>query len=191
MKSDFLEEAKSLECVGRFSDDQLVSVGFLSMGYEKPYDAAEAFMRAAAKWTSPSLGIDLALNGHWRDVEDLTPKDLLCPRDGFERIDGALARIFAMCVERGFFFSGFLEICSKTKLLDDWFLSSSFMSSVHAGSIQGRWYIPISEGHGLSRDEFRARFKMLISSLDSRGLKWTEKYLAPDPFWGHKTAYWQ
>lgn len=41
------------------------------------------------------------------------------------------------------------------------------------------------------KESYRDRFKKFIQSLDDRGLKWTEKYLEPDPFWKQKKAYWK
>lgn len=162
--------------------------GILHCGYYGCYAVAEAFMRKVASIEfDPSLEIMLALDGKNFNLDDAHYDDFL-NSEFYARTD-AVQRIYRRCVEKGDFFESFLKVCAETKLLDPWFMSEEFMSNVWAGSIHGYWSIPM-QGE-TSKEPYRNRFRKFIQSLDDRGLKWTEKYLEPDPFWKQKEVYWK
>ena len=160
--------------------------GILCCGYDGCYGVAEAFMRRIAGIVYPSLEIMLDLDGKNFNIDEASYSDFLNPKP-WATYD-AIKKIYTKCVERGDFFENFLKVCSETKLLDPWFMSEEFMSNVWAGSIHGYWSIPM-QGE-TSKEPYRNRFRKFIQSLDERGLRWTEKYLEPDPFWRQKEAYW-
>ena len=159
--------------------------GILHCGYEGCYGVAEAFMRRVVGVDS-AFEIVLALDGKNFNLDDASYSDFLYPK--FYAKNDAIKRIYSKCVETGDFFDSFLQVCAKTKLLDPWFLSENFMSNVHAGSIRGYWSITMQGEE--SKELYRSRFRRFIKSLDERGLRWTEKYLEPDSFWGQKKKYW-
>lgn len=97
--------------------------------------------------------------------------------------------IFNKCVFLDFEFENFLKACRDLKSLDPWFMSTCFMSDVWAGGIRGKWSI-LCQYENSDKEPYRNRFRRFVQSLDDRGMKWTEKYLEPDRFWGQKKAYW-
>lgn len=159
--------------------------GILCCGYHGCY-AAEAFMRRVVG-VDPAFEIMLALDDKNFNLDDASYSDFLHSK--FYTRNDAIERIYRRCVEIGDFFESFLQVCAETKLLDPWFLSENFMTDVHAGSIYGHWSIPMQGEE--SKEPYRSRFRRFIKSLDDRGLKWTEKYLEPDPFWKQKEVYWK
>ncbi len=160
--------------------------GILCCGYDGCYGVAEAFMRRVAG-VDPAFEIMLALDGKNFNIDDASYSDFLNSKP--LAIYDAIQRIYNKCVEHGDFFEGFLKVCAETKLLDTWFMSEEFMSNVWAGGIHGYWSIKMAGED--SKEPYRNRFRKFIQSLDDRGLKWTEKYLEPDPFWKQKEAYWK
>lgn len=161
--------------------------GILCCGYDGCNGVAEAFMRRIAGPIHPSLEIMLALDGKNFNLNDAHYDDFL--NSEFYARTAAVQGIYRRCVEKGDFFESFLKVCAETKLLDPWFMSKEFMSNVWAGEIRGCWSIKMQDED--SKEPYRDRFKKFIQSLDDRGLKWTEKYLEPDPFWKQKEAYWK
>lgn len=161
--------------------------GILCCGYDGCYGVAEAFMRRVAGFVYPSLEIMLALDGKNFNLDDAHYDDFLNSKF-YARTD-AVQRIYRRCVEKGDFFESFLKVCAETKLLDPWFMSEEFMSNVWAGGIRGYWSIKMQDE--ASKEPYRNRFRKFIRSLDERGLRWTERYLKPDPFWRQKEAYWK
>ena len=163
--------------------------GILCCGYDGCYGVAEAFMRKVAsfEFEDPTLEIMFVLEGKNFNIDEAKYSDFLNPKPW--ATTDAIERIYGRCVEHGEFFESFLKVCAETKLLDPWFLSERFMSNVWAGSIHGYWSI-LMQGEG-SKEPYRNRFRKFIKSLDDRGLKWTEKYLEPDSFWGQKKVYWK
>lgn len=163
--------------------------GILCCGYDGCYGVAEAFMRKVAvfEFEDPELEIMLALDGKNLNIDEASYSDFLNPKQ--QAIYDAIERIYNKCIEHGDFFEGFLKVCAETKLLDPWFMTEEFMTNVRAGGIRGYWSIKM-QGE-TSKESYRNRFRKFIQSLDDRGLKWTEKYLEPDPFWKQKEAYWK
>lgn len=159
--------------------------GILCCGYEGCYGVAEAFMRRVVD-IDPEFEIMLDLDNKNFNIDAASYSDFLNPKPW--AIYDAIQRIYSMCVERGDFFENFLKVCAETKLLDPWFISEEFMSDVWAGGICGYWSIKMQGEY--SKKLYRNRFRKFIQSLDDRGLRWTEKYLELDPFWGQKEAYW-
>ena len=162
--------------------------GILCCGYDGCYGVAEAFMRkvAAFEFEDPELEIMLALDGKNFNIDEASYSDFLNPKHW--PIYDVVRRIYRRCVENGDFFESFLKVCAETKLLDPWFMSEEFMTDVWAGGIRGYWSILMHSD--TSKEPYRNRFRKFIQSLDERGLRWTEKYLEPDPFWGQKEPYW-
>ena len=162
--------------------------GILCCGYDGCYGVAEVFMRKVVglELDDPTWMIMLDLECGSTSLDEVTYSDLLHQKP-YARPD-AIERIYTRCVEIGDFFESFLKVCAKTKLLDPWFMSEEFMSNVWAGSVHGHWSIKMQGEE--SKEPYRSRFRKFIRSLDERGLKWTEKYLEPDSFWGQKKAYW-
>lgn len=159
--------------------------GFLGCGFKDGYSIAESFMLKAAFYDS-RLRVDLSTS----DISNISTKRLhgeYC-LDDYHIVD-MFERIFSKCVYYGWFFNGFLKACAETKFLDKWLLSERFMSNVHAGSIRAHWSVICQHEHG-TKEPYRSRFRVLIKSLDDRGLHWTERYLEPDSFWGKKEVYW-
>ena len=161
--------------------------GILCCGYNGCNGVAEAFMRLVVRHIHPSLEIMLALDGKNFNLDDAHYDDFL--NSELYARTAAVQRIYRRCVEKGDFFESFLKVCAETKLLDPWFMSKEFMSNVWAGEIRGYWTIKMQDED--SKEPYRDRFKKFIQSLDDRGLKWTEKYLEPDPFWKQKKVYWK
>lgn len=160
--------------------------GILCCGYDGCYGVAEAFMRRVVGVDDPAFEIMLDLECKNFNIDNANYFDFLHPK--FYAKNDAIERIYNRCVERGDFFERFLKVCAETKLLDPWFMSEEFMSNVWAGSIRGYWSIKMLGED--SKELYRNRFRKFIKSLDERGLRWTEKYLEPDPFWRQKEAYW-
>ena len=140
----------------------------------------------AFEFEDPEFEIMVDLEGKNFDISKASYTDFLNPKPW--ATTDAIERIYIRCVEHGEFFESFLKVCAETKLLDPWFLSERFMSNVWAGGIRGHWSILMTGEE--SKEPYRNRFRKFIKSLDDRGLKWTEKYLEPDRFWGDKKAYW-
>lgn len=160
--------------------------GILCCGYEGCYGIAEAFMRRVVG-VGPEFEIVLALDGKNFNLDDASYSNFLHSK--FYPRNDAIEKIYRRCVEIGDFFDSFLQVCAKTKLLDPWFMSEEFMTDVWAGGIRGYWSIKMQDE--VSKEPYRNRFRKFIQSLDERGLKWTERYLEPDPFWGQKKVYWK
>ena len=175
--------------INRYTLENWKKHGILCCGYEGCYGIAEAFMRqvVSLELDDPTCMIMLALENGGIDLDEVTYRDLL-HQEPYARQHDAIERIYGRCVENGDFFESFLKVCAKTKLLDPWFMSEDFMSNVWAGGIRGHWAIKMQGEE--SKEPYRSRFRKFIKSLDERGLKWTEKYLEPDSFWGQKKAYW-
>lgn len=174
--------------INRYTLESWNKHGILCCGYEGCYGIAEAFMRqvVSIELDDPTWMIMLDLEYGSTSLNEVTYTDFLNPKPW--AIHDAIERIYRRCVECGDFFESFLKVCAKTKLLDPWFMSEEFMSNVWAGSIHGHWSIKMQGEE--SKEPYRSRFRKFIKSLDGRGLKWTEKYLEPDSFWGQKKAYW-
>ena len=157
--------------------DDFTKYGVLGYGFSGKMRDAELFMPYVIDPTEKTLvKIDLENGINLNDIKS------------FETVD-VCERVFNKCVFLGFYFDNFLKACADLKLLDAWFMSESFMSSVWAGGIRGNWSIMFQHENG-DKEPYRKRFRKFISSLDARGLGWTEKYLEPDSFWGKKKAYW-
>ena len=167
--------------------EELRKYGILYYGYDSCNGVAEAFMRRVAGLDHPSLEIMLDLDGKNFNLDDAHYDDFLNLK--FYARTAAVQRIYRRCVEKGDFFENFLKVCAETKLLDPWFMSKEFMFNVWAGEIRGYWSIKMLGED--SKEPYRDRFRKFIQSLDDRGLKWTEKYLEPDPFRKQKEAYWK
>ena len=172
--------------ISPYTIEEWKTCGILHCGYEGCYGVAEAFMRRVVG-VDPAFEIMLDLSDKNFNINNASYSDFLHPK--FYARDDAVRRIYRRCVENGDFFESFLKVCAETKLLDPWFISEEFMSNVWAGGIRGHWSIKMQDE--VSKEPYRNRFRKFIQSLDDRGLKWTEKYLEPDPFWGQKNAYWK
>ena len=151
--------------------------GFLGYGFSGKYADAELFMSYVV---DPSEKTRIAIDLHGGiDLDDIK---------SYKTTDACYG-IFQKCVFLDFKFDNFLTACEDLTSLDKWFVSTHFMNNVWAGNIRGDWSILCHHENG-SKEPYRKRFKKFISSLDERGLRWTEKYLAPDKFWGQKKVYW-
>ena len=167
-----------------FHIEDLKKHGFLRYGFSNYYATAEAFIRQVAVEACPEMYSEYAV------MMSLAGKDVELNERSFAQMHySAKDSIFNFTVFHGNFFEAFLSVCAKTRLLDPWFMSNEFMSNVWAGEIHGNWSIMCHHENG-DKEPYRNRFRKFVSSLDERGLKWTEKYLAPDKFWGQKKAYW-
>lgn len=155
------------------------------MGFDKPYDAAEAFMRAIVAYDDPVSAIELDLEGLRLDARELAVQDFI--GGNVWNRTSAFERIYNKCIEQNFFFDAFLDLCAKSKLFDGWFLSEDFMDNVYVGSIRAQWTIKMADEK--SKEPYRSRFRKLIADLDVR-LNWTSKYLEPNSFWGIRKVYW-
>ena len=152
--------------------------GFLGYGFSGRNADAELFMSYVAD-PSEMTRIKIDLHGGIC-LDDVESRQTVY----------ACSRVFNKCVFLGFMFDGFLRACEDLKSLDPWFLSEDFISDVWAGGIRGNWSISFQHENG-NKEPYRSRFRKFIASLDSRGLAWTEKFLAPDSFWGRKEVYWK
>lgn len=167
-----------------FNEKTAEKIGMLGNGYDGNYAYAEMFMRKVALDVAPEFAVKMSLLGKDCSLDD--PK-CLYGRSIWNKTF-ALELIFIKCVEMGFCFSSFLDVCAKTHLLDQWFMSSSFMDEVDEGFIYAIWCdnnmrCDYPNGKDCS---YAARFAQFIQSLDDRGLGWTEKYLSIS-----KNIYWK
>lgn len=167
--------------VSKHLEKYLAKNSALNCGLGEGYLDAEVFLLYVS---DPEKLVSIDLNVNDPVCIDINSLDLVAYSHMHK--DDVFNRVFCKCVEQGFEFDKFIDVCRETSVMDKFFMSQDFMDNVHAGSIHGHYYVKMQ---GEDINDYRTRFKQFISFLDEK-FNWTAHYVQPNDFWGMRVVYW-